>query len=188
MILLIDNYDSFSYNIVHSFETMGIDVEVFRNDHDIKAIDFTKYSAIVISPGPSNPDKAGISLDIIRKNPGLPLLGICLGMQAIVQEYGGRIVRAPEIVHGKQDVISHTGENLFKDIPQRFKAVRYHSLCAEKETFPDTLEIEAYSSDGVIQGISHKTLPVYGIQFHPESYMTEYGIVLLENFLSVCSR
>jgi anthranilate synthase/aminodeoxychorismate synthase-like glutamine amidotransferase len=104
-------------------------------------------------------------------------------MQAIVQEYGGRIVRAPGIVHGKQDVISHTGENIFRDLPQRFKAVRYHSLCAEKETFPESLEIEAYSSDGVIQGVRHKELPVFGIQFHPESYMTEQGIKLLQNFV-----
>ncbi len=183
MILMIDNYDSFSYNIVHCFESMGHDVEVIMNDHDIETIDFEKYTSIVISPGPSNPDNAGITLEVIRRNPGLPLLGICLGMQAIVQEYGGRIVRAPGIVHGKQDVISHTGENIFRDLPQRFKAVRYHSLCAEKETFPESLEIEAYSSDGVIQGVSHKELPVFGIQFHPESYMTEHGIKLLQNFV-----
>jgi len=186
MILLIDNYDSFSYNIVHCFETMGQDVDVIMNDHDIELIDFTKYSSIVISPGPSNPDNAGITLDVIRKNPGLPILGICLGMQAIVQHFGGSIVRAPSIVHGKQDVISHTGENIFHNIPQRFKAVRYHSLCAEKESFPAELEIEAYSSDGVIQGIRHKELPVFGIQFHPESYMTEHGIALLRNFIEAC--
>lgn len=185
MILMIDNYDSFSYNIVHCFENMGHDIEVVMNDCDIDLVDFSKYSSIVISPGPSNPDNAGITLDVIRRNPGLPLLGICLGMQAIVQEYGGTIVRAPEIVHGKQDVISHTGENIFKGIPQRFKAVRYHSLCAEKESFPDVLEVEAYSSDGVIQGVSHKSMPVFGIQFHPESYMTEHGMTLLENFISI---
>jgi len=184
MILMIDNYDSFSYNIVHCFESMGYDVEVIMNDHDIDTIDFTKYTSIIISPGPSNPDNAGITLEVIRRNPGLPLLGICLGMQAIVQEYGGRIVRAPGIVHGKQDVISHTGENIFRDLPQRFKAVRYHSLCAEKETFPESLEIEAYSSDGVIQGVRHRSLPVFGIQFHPESYMTEHGIKLLQNFIN----
>ncbi len=185
MILMIDNYDSFSYNIVHCFETMGVDIHVIRNDHDINSIDFSQYSAIVISPGPSNPDNAGITMEIIRRNPGLPMLGICLGMQAIVQEYGGKIVRAPFIVHGKQDVISHTGENIFRDIPQRFRAVRYHSLCAEKNSFPDTLEIEAYSSDGVIQAVSHKEKPVFGIQFHPESYMTEYGMTLLKNFLEI---
>lgn len=187
MILMVDNYDSFSYNIVHCFETMNRDVEVVMNDHDVESIDFSKYESIIISPGPSSPENAGITLDVIRRNPGLPLLGICLGMQAIVQEFGGRIVSAPEIVHGKQDVISHTGENLFKDIPQRFKAVRYHSLCAEKVSFPDILEIEAYSSDGVIQGISHRTLPVYGLQFHPESYMTEHGMTLLGNFLRICN-
>ena len=185
MILMIDNYDSFSYNIVNCLESMGQDVEVIMNDHDIETIDFNKYSSIVISPGPSSPDNAGITLEVIRRNPHLPLLGICLGMQAIVQEYGGRIVRAPEIVHGKQDVISHTGENIFINIPQRFKAVRYHSLCADKETFPEILEIEAYSSDGVIQGVSHKAHPVYGIQFHPESYMTEHGVALLKNFIEI---
>ncbi len=185
MILMIDNYDSFSYNIVHCFETMGLDVDVVRNDHDMDAIDFSGYSSIVISPGPSNPDNAGITLEVIRKNPGLPMLGVCLGMQAMVQEYGGRIVRAPNIVHGKQDVISHTGENIFRGIPQRFKAVRYHSLCAEKETFPDVLEIEAYSSDGVIQGVRHKELPLFGIQFHPESYMTDHGMKLLRNFIDL---
>lgn len=185
MILMVDNYDSFSYNIVHCFESMGLDVEVIKNDHDLDLIDFSKYSSIVISPGPSNPDNAGITLEIIKRNPGLPLLGICLGMQAIVQEYGGKIVRAPFIVHGKQDVISHTGDNIFRNIPQRFKAVRYHSLCAEKETFPGTLEIEAYSSDGVIQAVRHKKIPVFGIQFHPESYMTEYGMTLLQNFIEM---
>jgi len=185
MILMIDNYDSFSYNIVHCFDFMGHDVDVIMNDHNIDAVDFSKYSSIVISPGPSNPDNAGITLEVIRKNPGLPLLGICLGMQAIVQEYGGKIVRAPEIVHGKQDVISHTGENLFYNIPQRFKAVRYHSLCADKNTFPEVLEIDAYSTDGVIQGVSHRSLPVFGIQFHPESYMTEHGLTLLENFVKI---
>ena len=185
MILLVDNYDSFSYNIVHCFESIGLDVEVVMNDHDIDTIDFSKYSSIVLSPGPSNPDNAGITLEVIRKNPGLPMLGICLGMQAIVQEYGGEIVRAPEIVHGKQDVISHTGENIFRNIPQRFKAVRYHSLCADKTAFPQPLEIEAYSSDGVIQGVSHKELDVFGIQFHPESYMTEHGVALLRNFIEI---
>lgn len=185
MILMIDNYDSFSYNIVHCLESMNMDVEVIMNDHDIDSIDFLKYSSIVLSPGPSNPDNAGITLEVIRKNPGLPILGICLGMQAIVQEYGGIIVRAPGIVHGKQDVISHTGENIFRDIPQRFKAVRYHSLCADKDNFPEDLEIEAYSSDGVIQGVRHKEKPVFGIQFHPESYMTEHGMTLLKNFIEI---
>lgn len=185
MILLIDNYDSFTYNISHLIEVLGYEVEVLKNDHDFDRIDFTKYNSIVISPGPSNPDNSGITLDVINKNPGLPLLGICLGMQAIVQSFGGKIVRAPGIIHGKQDIISHTGESLFNGLPQKFKAVRYHSLCAEKESFPDELEIEAYSSDGVIQGIRHKERNIFGIQFHPESYMTEYGDKLLMNFLTI---
>jgi len=185
MILLIDNYDSFTYNVVHSLEKLGEDVEVIRNDHDFNAIDFGMYSAVILSPGPSNPDNAGITLDVIENNPGLPLLGICLGMQAIVQSFGGKIVRAPGIVHGKQDSISHTGESLFYGIPQKFKAVRYHSLCAEKASFPGVLDIEAYSSDGVIQGIKHKEKNIFGIQFHPESYMTEHGDAIFKNFLSL---
>lgn len=185
MILLVDNYDSFTYNVVHSLERLGEDVDVIRNDHNFDLIDFSSYKAVIISPGPSNPDNAGITLDVIGKNPGLPLLGICLGMQAIVQSFGGKIVRAPGIVHGKQDTISHTGEGLFQGVPQKFKAVRYHSLCAEKVSFPDSLDIEAFSSDGVIQGIKHKTKKIYGIQFHPESYMTEYGDNIFRNFLSI---
>lgn len=184
MILLVDNYDSFTYNVVHSLERLGEDVEVIRNDHDFNLIDFSRYKAVILSPGPSNPDNAGITLDVIEKNPGLPLLGICLGMQAIVQSFGGKIVRAPGIVHGKQDTISHTGEGLFHGVPQKFRAVRYHSLCAEKESFPETLDIEAFSSDGVIQGVRHKNKNIYGIQFHPESYMTEYGDDIFRNFLN----
>jgi len=183
MILLIDNYDSFTYNIVHSLERLGYDVEVLRNDHDFASIDFSRYSAVVLSPGPSNPDNSGITLDVIEADHGLPVLGICLGMQAIVQSFGGKIVRAPGIVHGKQDTISHTGEGLFSGLPQKFKAVRYHSLCAEKESFPDVLDIEAFSTDGVIQGVRHKNRKIYGIQFHPESYMTEYGDEIFMNFL-----
>ncbi len=186
MILLVDNYDSFTYNIVHALERLGEDVNVIRNDHDFEAIDFSRYSSIIISPGPSNPDNAGITLKVIEKNPGLPLLGICLGMQAIVQSFGGRIVRAPGIVHGKQDTISHTGDGLFHGVPQKFKAVRYHSLCAEKDTFPEVLDIEAFSSDGVIQGIRHKHENIFGIQFHPESYMTEHGETIFRNFLGIC--
>jgi anthranilate synthase/aminodeoxychorismate synthase-like glutamine amidotransferase len=183
MILLVDNYDSFTYNVVHSLERLGESVEVIRNDHDFNKIDFSRYKAVILSPGPSNPDNAGITLEVIKKNPGLPLLGICLGMQAIVQSFGGKIVRAPEIVHGKQDTISHTGEGLFYGVPQKFRAVRYHSLCAGKESFPVDLDIEAFSSDGVIQGIRHKNKKIYGIQFHPESYMTEYGDDIFRNFL-----
>ncbi len=185
MILLIDNYDSFTYNIVHSLERLGEEVEVFRNDHDFDSIDFSRYSSIVLSPGPSNPDNSGITLDVIGKNPGLPLLGICLGMQAIVQNFGGRIVRAPGIVHGKQDTISHTGEGLFENVPQKFRAVRYHSLCADKDGFPEVLDIEAFSSDGVIQGVKHRSEKIFGIQFHPESYMTEFGDEIFRNFLNI---
>lgn len=185
MILLIDNYDSFTYNIVHSLERLGETVDVIRNDHEFELIDFLKYSSVVISPGPSHPDNAGNTLDVIKGNPGLPLLGICLGMQAIVRHFGGKIVRAPGIVHGKQDTISHTGEGLFRGLPQKFRAVRYHSLCAEKESFPGILDIEAFSPDGVIQGVRHRNEKVFGIQFHPESYMTEYGDQIFRNFLAM---
>jgi len=183
MILLIDNYDSFTYNIVHSVERLGHDVEVLRNDYEPGRIDFGRYTSIILSPGPSSPDNSGITLGVIEKNPGLPLLGICLGMQAIVQHFGGRIVRAPGIVHGKQDTISHTGDGLFHGLPQKFRVVRYHSLCAEKKSFPGVLDIEAYSTDGVIQGVKHKEKKIFGIQFHPESYMTEHGDLIFKNFL-----
>lgn len=185
MLLMIDNYDSFTYNIVHSIEKTGIDVDVVRNDADIDSIDFDRYGAIILSPGPSDPDHAGITLEVIKRNLNRPMLGVCLGMQAIVQAFGGRIVRAPGIMHGKQDVINHTGENLFSNIPQKFKAVRYHSLCAEKASLPDELEIEAFSSDGTIQAVKHVEYRIFGVQFHPESFMTEHGDLLLGNFLTI---
>ncbi len=185
MILLVDNYDSFTYNIVQLIEKLGYDVEVVRNDFPFEAIDFSKYSSIVLSPGPSNPDNSGITMDVIDYNHGLPILGVCLGMQAIVQSFGGRIIKAPYIVHGKQDVISHTGEGIFKGVPEKFKAVRYHSLCAEKESLPQCLEIEAFSSDGVIQAVRHRSKKIFGIQFHPESYMTEYGDIIMKNFFEL---
>ncbi len=185
MILMIDNYDSFTYNIVHSIEKMGYDIEIFRNDSDINSIDFDKYEAVIISPGPSCPSNAGISLEVIKKNMNRPILGICLGMQAIVESLGGVITGAPVIMHGKQDSINHTGDNIFRNVPQRFKAVRYHSLCAQKEMMPDVLEIEAYSTDGTIQAVRHRNLPVFGVQFHPESYETEHGDKIFENFLSI---
>lgn len=188
MILMIDNYDSFTYNIVHIIEKTGLDVKVIRNDQDIDSIEFDKYSAIIISPGPSNPDNAGITLEVIKRNLNMPMLGVCLGMQAIVQCFGGSIVGAPQIMHGKEDIINHTGENIFENIPQKFKAVRYHSLCAEKSSIPDELEIEAFSSDGTIQAVKHVKYPLFGVQFHPESFMTEHGDTLLENFISIADQ
>ena len=185
MMLMIDNYDSFTYNIVHSIEKTGLCVDVVRNDADIDSIDFDKYGAIILSPGPSDPDHAGITLEVIRRNKAKPMLGVCLGMQAIVQAFGGAIVRAPGIMHGKQDMINHTGENIFADIPQKFKAVRYHSLCAEKSSLPVELEIEAFSSDGTIQAVKHIHQRIFGVQFHPESFMTEHGDELLGNFISI---
>ena len=188
MILMIDNYDSFTYNIVHNIEKTGLEVKVVRNDEDIETIDFDEFSSIILSPGPSNPDNAGITLEVIKRNLNRPILGVCLGMQAIVQSFGGRIVGAPQIMHGKQDVINHTGENIFENIPQKFKAVRYHSLCAEKSSLPRDIEIEAFSSDGTIQAVKHVKYPVYGVQFHPESFMTEHGDTLLNNFISIADK
>jgi anthranilate synthase component 2 len=185
MILMIDNYDSFTYNIVHNIEKTGLDVKVIRNDENIEYIDFDEFSAIILSPGPSNPDNAGITLEVIKRTLGRPILGVCLGMQAIVQSFGGKIVGAPQIMHGKQDIINHTGENIFENIPQKFKAVRYHSLCAEKSSLPVELEIEAFSSDGTIQAVKHVKDKIFGVQFHPESFMTEHGEVLLGNFISI---
>lgn len=185
MVLLIDNYDSFTYNIVHMVEAMGYDVDVFRNDYPVEQIDLSKYTSVILSPGPSTPENSGITLDILKIIGRTPVLGICLGMQAIVHVSGGKVIKAPCAVHGKQDIISHTGDGIFRGIPQRFKAVRYHSLCAEKETLPYGLEVEAYSSDGVIQAVRHVERNIYGLQFHPESFMTEYGEKLMNNFLSI---
>jgi anthranilate synthase component 2 len=186
MLLLIDNYDSFTYNLFHYLGELGEEVVVCRND-DMSAAQALsmKPSAIVLSPGPCDPDKAGICLELIKAARGrVPMLGVCLGHQAIAQAYGGKIVRAPKPMHGKLSRVHHNGKGVFRGIANDFQATRYHSLTVEPETFPDALEITA-TTDGVIMGLMHKTFPLHGVQFHPESIASEHGHALLKNFLAL---
>ena len=187
MILLIDNYDSFTYNLFHYLGELGADVVVHRNDaltaDDAIAM---RPSGIVLSPGPCYPDQAGICLDLIAKAGGeVPILGVCLGHQASGQAYGGHVVRAPKPMHGKLSRIHHTGRSVFKGLNNDFQATRYHSLTIEPESLPAALEVTARSDDGVIMGVMHKTRPVHGVQFHPESIASEQGHILLKNFLDI---
>jgi anthranilate synthase component 2 len=185
MLLLIDNYDSFTYNLFHYLSELGANVVVKRND-EISARDALALQpeAIVLSPGPCDPDKAGICLDLIATAQGrMPILGVCLGHQAIGQAYGGRVVRAPVPMHGKLSRIRHTGKSIFRGLNNDFEATRYHSLTIEPETFPLELEVTATTDDGVIMGVMHKKHPVHGVQFHPESIASENGHALLQNFL-----
>jgi len=187
MILLIDNYDSFTYNLVHYFGELGTKVIVKRNDA-ITALDAMKMKprAIVISPGPCNPDKSGICLDLIKKNNGkIPLLGICLGHQAIGQAYGGKIIKAPKPMHGKISKIKHSNKELLKKIENPFHATRYHSLIIDKKTLPSCFDIAAETDNSLIMAITHKTQRVYGLQFHPESIATDHGHKILKNFLQI---
>ncbi len=187
MFLLIDNYDSFVYNLRHYLGELGVDVDVRRND-TLSADQALALNpqAIVLSPGPCDPDQAGICLDILARAPEtLPILGVCLGHQCIGQYFGGAVVRAPKPMHGKTDTIEHTGSGLFAGIPSPFRATRYHSLTVPKEGLPDCLKITAESPDGVIQGLSHKTRPIHGVQFHPESIASEHGHELLRNFINL---
>ena len=187
MLLLIDNYDSFTYNLFHYLGQLGADVVVKRNDELAAAEALAlKPDSIVLSPGPCTPNEAGICLELIAlANGRFPILGVCLGHQAIGQAYGGRIVRAPEPMHGKLSRIHHTGKGVFSGLNNDFLATRYHSLTIAPESMPNSLEITATSDDGVIQGIMHKTHPVHGVQFHPESIASEYGHALLQNFLQI---
>ena len=185
MTILIDNYDSFTYNLAHYVETLGEEVVVIRNDamrpEEIMA---RAPDRIIISPGPSNPANAGICLDFIKQYAGrLPIFGVCLGMQCIVQALGGKIVHAARIMHGKVSPIEHTGKGIFKGLPSPLTAVRYHSLAAQKEALPDCLEITALADDGEIMGVRHKDFLLEGVQFHPESIMSAGGKRLLKNFL-----
>ena len=187
MILLLDNYDSFTYNLYHYLGELGVDVVVRR--HDQLSVDDAMAltpEAIVISPGPCDPDKAGISMDLIRAASGhCPILGVCLGHQSIAQAFGGQIVRAPTIMHGKVSTIHHEGTALFNEIPSPFAATRYHSLIAEEESLPDCLSVTARTDDGTMMGLSHRDLPIHGVQFHPESIETRHGHRLLQNFLDL---
>jgi len=187
MITLIDNYDSFTYNLVHYFGDLGVTCRVYRNDQvSVSEVMAEEPSAIVLSPGPCTPDDAGICLDLIRKNDGrIPLLGVCLGHQAIGQAYGGRVIRAPKLMHGKISTIFNSGEGLFKGVPSEFMATRYHSLLVEEKTLPSSLRITAQTSEGLIMAMQHQSQPVFGVQFHPESIASACGHALLANFLSI---
>jgi anthranilate synthase component 2 len=187
MILLIDNYDSFTYNLFHFLGELGAKVRVERNDALTAAEALAlKPQGIVLSPGPCTPNEAGICLEVIEKaNGAMPILGVCLGHQAIGQAYGGKIVRAPEPMHGKLSRIHHTGKSVFRGLNNDFNATRYHSLTIAPESMPASLDVTATSEDGVIQGVMHKSHPVHGVQFHPESIASEHGHQLLKNFLDL---
>jgi anthranilate synthase/aminodeoxychorismate synthase-like glutamine amidotransferase len=186
MLLLIDNYDSFTYNLYQYLSELGADVQVRRNDQvSIGEIESMSPDHIVISPGPCTPSEAGLSCQIIEAfGPNTPVLGVCLGHQAIGQTYGGRVLQAPEPMHGKTSLMYHEGQGVFRNLPLPFEANRYHSLIVERSTLPDELEITAETADGLIMGIRHCTYPVEGVQFHPESIMTPIGKDLLRNFLT----
>jgi anthranilate synthase component 2 len=185
MLLMLDNYDSFTYNLVQYFGELGQDVHVYRNDEiSLTQIHALKPEKIVISPGPCTPNEAGISLALIHEFAGkIPLLGVCLGHQSIGQAFGGKIIKAKTLMHGKTSLIHHTSKGVFKDLTNPYTATRYHSLVIERETIPDCLEITAWTDDGEIMGVKHKTLALEGVQFHPESILTEHGHDLLNNFL-----
>ncbi|KPK27371.1 MAG: anthranilate synthase [Desulfobacterales bacterium SG8_35_2] len=187
MIVIIDNYDSFTYNIVQTIGGMGTDVRVFRNDTvDVSFIEDLQPDRLLISPGPCTPAKAGISIEAIRYFAGrIPILGVCLGHQAIGEAFGGDTIRATRLMHGKTSPISHDGKGVFTDLPNPFEAMRYHSLVVSEATLPDCLEITAKSDQGELMGLRHRELPIEGVQFHPESIMTPDGVQLLRNFLDV---
>ncbi|MEW6330254.1 MAG: aminodeoxychorismate/anthranilate synthase component II [Pseudomonadota bacterium] len=185
MLLMIDNYDSFTYNLVQYLGELGEDVRVYRNDQiTVPEIEKLKPDHIVISPGPCTPNEAGVSVEAIQKLGGkYPILGVCLGHQSIGQAYGGRIVRAKQLMHGKTSMIHHEDVGVFRGLPNPFEATRYHSLVIERASLPDALEITAWTDDGEIMGVRHKSLPVEGVQFHPESILTQHGHEMLANFL-----
>jgi anthranilate synthase component 2 len=185
MLLMIDNYDSFTYNLVQYFGELGEDVRVYRNDEiTLDQIGALSPDRICISPGPSTPNEAGVSLGVFERFSGrVPILGVCLGHQAMGQAYGGKVVRARTLMHGKTSPIAHTGVGVFTGLPTPFEATRYHSLAVERTSLPDCLEVTAWTVDGEIMGLRHKTLPVEGVQFHPESIATEHGHAMLRNFL-----
>lgn len=184
-LLMVDNYDSFTYNIVQYFGELGADIEVFRNDEiDLEGIAQRKPDRLVVSPGPCSPAEAGISVAAIQHFAGkLPILGVCLGHQSIGAAFGGKIVRAQELMHGKTSVIQTTQQGVFRNLPEKFTVNRYHSLAIERTSCPADLEITAWTDDGEIMGVRHKSLAIEGVQFHPESILTEHGHAMLKNFL-----
>ena len=190
MLLMIDNYDSFTYNLVQYFSELGEKVVVFRNDEiSLEKISQLNPQRIVISPGPCTPNEAGVSLSVINQfSQNIPVLGVCLGHQSIGQAFGGRIVHAKQLMHGKTSPIFHRNEGVFRNLPNPFIATRYHSLVVERSTLPDCLEVTAWTEDDEIMGLRHKTLAIEGIQFHPESILSEHGHQMLENFLNAKNK
>lgn len=187
MLLMIDNYDSFTYNLVQYFGELGQDIRVFRNDKiTLSDIEKMNPERIVISPGPCTPKEAGISIDVIRRFTGrIPILGVCLGHQSIGEAFGGEVVRAPYLMHGKTSMIHHDGKTIFSGLPNPFEATRYHSLIIRRESLPSVLEITAWTEDGIIMGVRHRQHKLEGVQFHPESILTSAGKDLLRNFLKL---
>jgi anthranilate synthase component 2 len=187
MILVIDNYDSFVYNLVHYVEDFGARTEVVRNDAlSVEEALKKRPRAIILSPGPCTPNEAGICLDVLaRAPPHLPILGVCLGHQAMGQAFGGEVVRAKTIMHGKVSPVRHRGGGVFRGLPSPFNATRYHSLAVKRDTLPDVLNADAEADDGEVMGLSHKTRPLFGVQFHPESIASEHGHAIIVNFLNV---
>ncbi len=190
MIVLIDNYDSFAYNLLHFLGELGAEVTVSRNDAiTVDRVMEQADLAVVLSPGPRDPDRAGICLALVERAAGrLPVLGVCLGHQAIGQAFGGRVVRARTVMHGKLSAIHHGGQGVLKGLPNPFEATRYHSLIVERESLPDCLDITAETEDGVVMGLAHRDFPIHGVQFHPESIASEHGHALLRNFLSIATQ
>jgi anthranilate synthase component 2 len=189
MLAMIDNYDSFTYNLVQLFGELGQEIRVFRNDQvTVEELAALHPEHIVISPGPGNPDEAGVSNEIIRQlGPTIPLLGVCLGHQCIGAVFGGEVVRAPQLMHGKTSAVEHDGTGLFAGLPSPFEATRYHSLVVD-EPLPDELQATAYTPDGELMGLRHRTYPIFGVQFHPESILTTAGKQILSNFLAVSAN
>ena len=185
MLLLLDNYDSFTYNLYQYLSELGAEIEVRRNDQiTLDEIEQMQPAYIVVSPGPCTPNEAGISCQVIEQfGPRIPTLGVCLGHQSIGQVYGGHVIRAPEPMHGKTSLMYHQGQGVFRDLPQPFEAIRYHSLIIDTKDLPSELEVTAQTTDGIIMGLRHRTYPIEGVQFHPESIMTRAGKDLLRNFL-----
>jgi anthranilate synthase/aminodeoxychorismate synthase-like glutamine amidotransferase len=190
MLLVIDNYDSFTYNLVQYLAELDQDVVVQRNDQTtLEEIRLLRPDGIVISPGPCTPAQAGISVGAIcQLGPSVPILGVCLGHQCIGQAFGGRVIRAPELMHGKSSLIYHDGRGVFVGLPQPFEAIRYHSLVVQRPDLPRVLEVTAQTTAGLIMGLRHRELPIYGVQFHPESIMTAVGKDLLRNFITICEQ
>ena len=190
MFILIDNYDSFTYNLYHYFSEIGANVEVYRNDKiTINELKLKNPTGIILSPGPCTPKDAGICMEIIKKlGVSIPILGVCLGHQSIGQVYGGKVIRSPYLMHGKVSLINHQNKTIFNNIKSPFKATRYHSLIIEKNNLPSCLDITAETEDGIIMGLSHKQYPVHGVQFHPESIASECGHDILQNFINISNN